>query len=314
MAQEMRDFFPILIAEDNPVSRKFLEKSLTMAGYSVISAENGRDALEILENDFYPIVITDWMMPEKNGLELCRAIRSHNLPGYVFIVLLTANDSKEDIIAGLEAGADDYLTKPFNHAELMARLNSGKRILQLERSLKIANEEIRILSVTDPLTKIYNRVYLNERLPQEISRAKRYGHSMSLIMSDIDHFKKVNDSYGHHAGDITLKSFVDCLKQSIRGDIDWVARYGGEEFLIVLPETSLEGAFQTAERLRLSVSEMSIDIEGKEIGITASFGLSSFNPSQHNDKISPESMIGQADKCMYQAKKKGRNRVEGEAL
>ncbi|MCD6296781.1 MAG: diguanylate cyclase [Deltaproteobacteria bacterium] len=310
----MSNFFPILIAEDNPVSRKFLEKSLVRGGYTVMAAENGREALEILDKDFFPIVITDWMMPEKNGLELCRAIRSHTFPGYVFIVLLTANDSKEDVIAGLEAGADDYLTKPFNYAELMARLNAGKRILQLERSLKMANEEIRILSITDSLTKIYNRVCLTERLPREISRAKRYGHTMSLIMCDIDHFKKVNDSYGHHAGDITLKAFADCLKQSIRDNVDWVARYGGEEFLIVLPETSLEGACQTAERIRRGVSEMVINIEGEEISITASFGLSSFNSSEHNEKSTPESMIEQADKCMYQAKKNGRNRVEGEAL
>ncbi len=314
MAQEMTDFFPILIVEDNPVSRKHLEMSLTKAGEKVISAKNGREALENFEKDFFPIVITDWIMPEKNGLELCRAIRNHTLQGYVFIVLLTANDSKRDIIAGLEAGADDYLTKPFNNAELMARLNTGKRILRLERSLKKANEEIRKLSITDPLTGIYNRVYLTDRLPQEIKRARRYGHPLSLIMCDIDHFKRINDSYGHHAGDITLKAFVGYLKQSIRGNVDWVARYGGEEFLIVLPETGLECACRAAERIRHSVSEMAVNIEGKEISITASFGLSSFNPSEYNEKISPESMIEEADKFMYQAKRKGRNGVEGRAL
>ncbi|MCK4485137.1 MAG: diguanylate cyclase, partial [Desulfobacterales bacterium] len=258
----MKNSFPILIAEDNPVDRKLLEKMLVKAGYEVVSAENGREALMILKKDFFPLVITDWIMPEMNGLELCRAIRSHHFPGYIFIVFVTVKDSEDDIIAGLEAGADDYLTKPFNKAELMARLKAGTRILELERSLKKANERIKILSITDPLTGAYNRAYLTERLPQEIARAKRYRHPLSLIMCDIDFFKKINDSYGHQAGDTILTGFVDSLRGSIRKGIDWVARYGGEEFLIVLPETNIQGACQVAERLRTLVSESVFTVKG----------------------------------------------------
>lgn len=148
--------FPILIVEDNAVSRKLLEKALIKAGHEVVSAENGREALEIFNGKFFPIILTDWLMPEMNGIELCKTIRESSTERYVFIILLTAKDSKDDIVLGLEAGADDYLTKPINNAELMARLNTGKRILELESSLKEANEEIKLLSITDPLTGCYN--------------------------------------------------------------------------------------------------------------------------------------------------------------
>ena len=214
----MKHQFPILIAEDNPVSRKLLEKTLVKAGYETVSMENGRKALEIFNKRFFPIVLTDWMMPEMDGLELCRAIRENDSAssGYVFIILLTAKDHKEDIVKGLEGGADDYLTKPFDHAELIARLNTARRILELEKSLRDANEEIRILSITDPLTKTYNRGYLNDRLPNEIKKARRYGHPLSLILCDIDHFKRVNDTYGHQVGDEVLREFT-----SNRSGLTW---------------------------------------------------------------------------------------------
>ena len=307
----MEDNFPILIAEDNPVSRKLIEKALIKAGHEVVSVENGRKALEMFNKSFFPIVLTDWVMPEMDGLELCRAIRETDTPGYVFIVLLTANDSKDDIVTGLKAGADDYLTKPFNHAELIARLNTGKRILDLERSLKEANEEIKILSVTDPLTGCYNRNYLNEHLLMEINRARRYKHPLSLILSDIDHFKNVNDTHGHLVGDHVLKEFVKCFMEVIRHNVDWVARYGGEEVLIVLPETDVKSATRLAERLRSNLSQRVIEIQGKQISITASFGITGFDPTTPDEKISPEYMINEADKFMYQAKKEGRNRVRG---
>ncbi len=302
----MSDNFPILIAEDDPVSRKLLEKVLIKAGNKVVSVENGQKALELFNDKFFPIVLTDWMMPEMDGLELCRAIRKNTYPGYVFIILLTAKDSKDDIIRGLGAGADDYLTKPFSHAELIARLNTGKRVLELERSLKDANEEIRILSITDPLTGTYNRGYMTERLPQEIKRARRYSRALSIILCDIDHFKKVNDTYGHLVGDRVLKDFAQCIRHSIRQDVDWTARYGGEEFLIVLPETDVNGASVMAERLKSELSQRVTETQGKKISITASFGVTGFGPDTPDEMISPEAMISKADKYLYQAKREGR--------
>ena len=305
-----KDSFPILIAEDDAVSRKLLEKSLTKAGHHVVAAANGRMAFEMFRETFFPMVLTDWMMPEMDGIALCRAIRNHVSPGYVYIVFLTAKDSKDDIVTGLEAGADDYLTKPFHPTELMARLKTGKRILELERSLKIANEEIRILSITDHLTGCFNRGYMTSHLPEEINRASRYGRPLSLIMCDIDRFKNVNDSRGHVTGDSVLKLVVDSIQKALRKDIDWAARYGGEEFLIVLPETDREGAWVVAERLRQMMAEKPIKTEDHEVAVTASFGLASFDPGT-DVPPSAEALIKEADRHLYQAKREGRNKVEG---
>jgi len=305
------DTLAVLIAEDNPVSRRLLEKSLKRAGHQVVCAQNGREAFEIFKHSFFPMVLTDWMMPEMDGIELCKAIRTHDSPGYVFIVFLTSKDAKDDIIAGLEAGADDYLTKPFHNSELIARLKTGKRILDLERSLKNANEEIRTLSITDPLTGAFNRGYLMNRLPEELNRAERYDHPLSLLICDIDRFKNVNDSYGHLAGDAVLRHLVKCLNGSIRQGIDWIARFGGEEFFIILSETDHEGALAVAERLRVSFSADSIQFEGQRIDVTASFGVATRDASMQ-EEVSSEDLIKKADRCLYQAKEDGRNRVRGE--
>jgi len=306
--------FPILIVEDNPVSRKVLEKNLIKAGFDVVSVEDGQAALKAFQDRFFPIVLSDWLMPGMDGLELCQAIRKKPLAGYVFFILLTAKDSKDDIIRGLQAGADDYLTKPVHHAELMARIRTGMRILDLEKSLKAAAEEIKALSVTDPLTGCFNRRYLNERFPQEIRRSRRYGRSLSIVLCDIDHFKRINDNYGHASGDQVLKAFVRCLTDSIRKEIDWVVRYGGEEFLLVLPETECHFALQAAERLRKKVEAQAMELEHDRVTITSSFGVTGFNAETPDDRISTVQMMEQADRHLYQAKNQGRNRVLGQIL
>jgi diguanylate cyclase (GGDEF)-like protein len=310
----MNDSYPVLLVEDDPISRKILENILLKEGFDVTTVENGRIAIELFKNRFFPIVLTDWLMPEMEGPDLCRAIRDQKPEGYVYIVLLTSKDSKADIISGLEAGADDYLTKPAHRDELVARIKNGLRILELEKSLKEANEEIRILSITDPLTGAYNRGYLNERLPQEIKRSIRYRHPLSLILSDIDHFKKVNDRFGHLAGDHVLKEFVQSILESIRDQIDWAARYGGEEFLVVLPETDFNGAMLLAERLREACSQRIITIQEQQISITASFGVTGLASEMPVSDISGEILLQQCDACLYQAKNQGRNRVIGQAL
>lgn len=308
------DNFPILIAEDDAVTRMLLKKTLIKEGHEVVSVKNGQKAFDLFQERFFPIILTDWMMPEMDGLELCRAIRKRVNPGYVFIVLLTAKDSHDNIITGLEAGADEYLTKPFNRAELIARLNTGKRFLEQDRALRKANEEIRILSITDPLTGCSNRGCLNKRLPQEIQRAGRYNRPLSIVMCDIDHFKKVNDTYGHQAGDTVLKEFSNRINDSIRDKVDLLARYGGEEFLVTLPETDLDGALNLAERLRRVISEKKFDIETKKIKITASFGVAGFDSYNAGDEISFDTLINRADKYLYQAKNEGRDRVVGGRL
>ena len=305
--------FHVMLAEDNPVSRKLLEKTLIKAGYEVTSAADGREALTIFNKKFFPIVVTDWIMPEMNGIELCRAIRQKTkLAGYVFIIILTGKDTKNDIVEGLSAGADDYLTKPFNKSELIARLNTANRILKLEQSLLKANQKIKKLSITDTMTGCYNRSYLTERLDHEIKRSMRYKTELAILLCDIDHFKKVNDTYGHQTGDLVLKEFVKCIQGQIRNNVDWIARYGGEEFLIVLPETNLSHACVVAERLRLAISKMSIKTIENKIQITASFGVSGLDSYSPDKNINAETLINTADKYLYQSKKTGRNKVTSE--
>ncbi len=311
----MNHTYKILLAEDNPVSRKLVEKTFNKAGYDVASVTDGREALELFNNTFFPIIVTDWMMPNMDGLELCRAIRENTkYSGYVYLIILTGKDEKDNIIEGLEAGADDYLVKPFNQSELVARLKTADRILELERSLLTANEKVRMLSITDPLTGCFNRGHLTEYFPQETSRAKRYKLSLSTILCDIDHFKKVNDTYGHQTGDMVLNEFVKCIKEVIRENIDWVVRYGGEEFLMVLPETDVSSACIVAERLRKVISDRSIKIKENVIQITASFGVSGFDFSSPDKTISMEEMINEADKYLYQAKREGRNKVRAREI
>lgn len=303
----------ILLVEDSRTQALKIQLMLEDHGYHVTIAQNGLEAMNILLSNRISIVISDWIMPEMDGYELCRAVRRHDFGSYVYLILLTAKDSKDDIIEGLEAGADDYLTKPVDDSELIARLTTAERIIRLESSLKLRNKEIALLAITDPLTEIFNRAYMNTNLPKTIKRAVRYKQQLSIIICDIDHFKNINDKYGHHMGDIILRSFAQSLNSSLRKDIDWVARYGGEEFIIVLPETGLNSAKIIAERLRHKVSEETPD-EENTIKITASFGIASLSHGENKSYLSASEMIKAADKCMYQAKEQGRNRTVGISL
>jgi diguanylate cyclase (GGDEF)-like protein len=302
--------FPILVVDDDIISRTVVQKYLAKAGFEVLCASNGKEAMAIFNQQFCPIVLTDWMMPEVTGPQLCRMIRETKTDGYVFIILITSRDSKTDIVSGLEAGADDYLTKPIHQAELIARINTGVRILKLEKSLKRANDEIRLLSITDSLTGCFNRAYLGEQFPQELSRSQRYQHHLSVVLVDLDHFKKINDTYGHQAGDLVLKSVANCLIGQVRAKVDWTVRYGGEEFLIVLPETDCAGARIMAERVRMAISNISIQVTGTQIQVTASFGVACVNFRQkQKPAVTMEELINKADEQLYRSKREGRNRV-----
>jgi diguanylate cyclase (GGDEF)-like protein len=301
----------ILLVEDEPTTRLLTSRQLTRAGYEVVVVGNGTEALAMLKKRFFPMMLTDWDMPEMNGVALCKAVREMPLEGYVYTILLTAREGKANVIEGLAAGADDYLTKPPDDNELRARLNTGRRILKLEQSLRAASRRIHLLSITDPLTNTYNRRYLMERLPQEIERARRYTRPLSIVLCDADHFKHVNDTHGHQVGDEVLKGFATLLMNSCRKDIDWVVRYGGEEFLIVLPETLLPDAIAYAEKMRSAIAAHSFPMSQGTLGVTASFGVADLGSMPAQTDTGVDRLIGCADLCLYRSKELGRNRVTG---
>jgi two-component system cell cycle response regulator len=304
----------ILLAEDDPVTRMLMTRFLKKAGYEVDAVSNGSEALDKMTARYYPMLVTDWEMPEMDGASLCKAVRNLQLDGYVYALLLTARDSKDNIIAGLEAGADDYLIKPVHEAELIARLNAGRRILNLEHSLRVANQRNRILSITDALTGAYNRRYLMEQLPRELERCRRYGYPLSVLMCDIDLFKTINDARGHAAGDEVLQQFAARAQKSIRSNSDWVARYGGEEFLIVLPETGQAGAVTVAEKIRTVTAATPFATRTGDAAVTASFGVASTGAQGPDIGLRVDALIRCADECLYRSKQSGRDRTSGSEM
>lgn len=305
---------PILLVEDEPTTRLMAAHQLRRAGYDVEVAENGLQALERLRQRLFPILLTDWEMPVMDGVALCRAVRGARFDGYVYIILLTARDRKANVIEGLEAGADDYLTKPVNDQELFARLQTAQRILRLEQSLRTANQRNILLSITDALTGTYNRHHLMRQLPKELDRTRRYARPLSAVLCDIDNFKKINDSRGHQVGDDVLVQFAALLQHSIRSEVDWVVRYGGEEFLVVLPETDFGAALAYAERIRKQLEASGVELAGESLPVTASFGVTSYSGTTDQIECSVDDLIAAADACLYRSKRKGRNRVIGKSF
>lgn len=303
--------FPILVVDDNLLQRTVLEASLKATGFDVVVAENGKQGLDIFRHGYYPIVMTDWVMPEMSGLELCRAIRSDDSGRYTYIILLTSQDSKNDIIAGLEAGADEYLIKPVHHAELVSRLKTAKRILELESSQQRYIEEIKSLSLIDPMTGVFNRRYLDEHVSQEIKRAYRYERSLTLILVSINRFRDVIGEHGHYSGDVMLKRCADCLTESIRKDVDWLARYGEESFMVVLAETDMAEGMIVAKRLRLRIASLAIRMYEKDVRVTASFGVAGFTASQQKMGMTADVLMDNADRCLTKTREECGETIRG---
>ncbi|MEA3349246.1 MAG: diguanylate cyclase [Chloroflexota bacterium] len=301
----------VLIVDDDPVLRKLLQRALIQMEYQVRVAKDGCEAWDILQREPLQLVVTDWVMPEMDGLALTRKIRKAEMPGYVYIVILTGQEGIENIVDGLDAGADDYLMKPFRPKELQARLRVGERVLDLERRLKAARDKMRDLAMHDELTGLWNRRAFYEHANAELGHAIREKCDLSLIMLDIDHFKVVNDRYGHLVGDEILKMVTDTIEENLR-PYDKVGRWGGEEFIILLPTTSLSKAATIAERLRVSVSSTGLsfslgqDGRDEELHVKISLGVAGI---EAGESISFDTLVGRADDMLYKAKREGRNRV-----
>jgi diguanylate cyclase (GGDEF)-like protein len=294
----------MLIADDDLVSRRLLERTLVALGHEVVSVGDGLAAVTaLLAPDGPRIAILDWMMPGATGLEVCRLVRKQAGP-YVYILLLTARDRREDIVTGLDAGADDFLTKPFDALELRARLRPGKRVIDLEDGLIRTKEAYRELAIRDSLTGLWNRRMILDQLGSELHRAEREGKALGVAIADLDHFKRVNDTLGHAAGDAVLREVAERMRSAVR-DCDSVGRYGGEEFLLVLPGCDGPAGLQVAERVRLRVARTPVQAGDEAVPITVSLGLAF---SRRAD-VEPEALIQAADEALYRAKAAGRNRV-----
>jgi len=296
----------ILIADDESISRHMLHALLEKWGYEVVSAEDGDSAWVKLKAPGAPrMALLDWMMPGQNGVDVCRALRKERPEPYTYILLLTAKDSKDGVVEGLESGADDYLTKPFNPQELKARIRVGVRLLELEDNLVQAREAMRFKATHDPLTGMWNRGAILESLEKEVWRSRREGLSLGLLIADLDHFKSVNDTYGHPVGDTVLREVTRRMATDVR-PYDAVGRYGGEEFLVLLPGCNDSETRAKAERLREAVSGELIATAGGNLKITMSVGgvATSEWPQDTSNQI-----LQRADAALYRAKKEGRDRT-----
>jgi diguanylate cyclase (GGDEF)-like protein len=299
----------ILIAEDNKISRRMLEKVFDGYEYEVISACDGDEAWKILEEPDHPrLLVLDWMMPGITGVEIVRRLRERPDGHTYYIMILTSLDTPADISFALDGGADEFVSKPYHADALRARSNVGRRIVNLHstlsekmRMLEEANATISHLAATDELTGLYNRRFFNESLTKYLSASKRHSFHISVIMTDVDKFKAVNDTYGHSAGDRILKICAGTMSSQARTE-DIVARWGGEEFIVLLPYTNLEGASIVAERIRVALA--SDCLAGSSMSVTASFGV-----AELQDGEDAEALLRRADRALYRAKDEGRNRV-----
>lgn len=295
----------ILVADDDPVIRRILQASLHRDGHEVVAVGDGQSAWEAVQQQPCRLVITDWVMPGLDGPELVRRIRTAGFPWYTYIILLTARSDKADVVSGLEAGADDYLSKPFNPAELRARVGIGLRILDLEDRLSQARDQLAVLAAHDSLTGLLNRRSIREYAEAALHQAVRAGTAISVILLDLDHFKDVNDRYGHQAGDDALRLVAETISAALRTG-DRVGRMGGEEFLVVLPDTALDQATAVAERIRRRVAARPLTLpDGTRVPLRLSAGVATAPP------VAPalDVLLQQADAALYRAKRGGRNQV-----
>lgn len=296
----------VLVAEDDTVSREYIATLLKHQGMQVVIAEDGHEAVALARDGQLDLALLDIMMPGLDGLDCCRLIKGMMQDGFLPVMLLTARADTDSRVTGLRIGADDYVCKPFDERELLARINNLLRLKRMHDQIIEAKERLAALAVRDDLTELYNYRYLQTRVNDEFKRAERYREPLSCVMVDIDHFKRINDRHGHDAGDAALREVAERLRKAVR-EVDVVARYGGEEFLLILPSTNFSGALSVAERVWRSMGgEPFVFAGGQTERVTASVGVAVF-PSR--DIKTKDQLLKAADRALYQAKHEGRDRI-----
>jgi two-component system, cell cycle response regulator len=298
----------VLVVDDSPVHRKLVEHALEGNPYSLVFAKSGREALDLCARHPPAIVITDWMMPDLSGLDLCQRLRSDVHREYTYIILLTSIAEKDNVVKGLAAGADDYLTKPFDPGELLARIGVGRRIIDLHRQIDAKNRLLEELAHSDALTRLPNRRAIEDWAARQLRGAARHGFPYWVVLADLDSFKSINDTYGHVGGDALLQKFADLLKTIIRSS-DICGRLGGDEFLVVITHVEADAIMKTVERFREKLAAQQFEIGNERVSITASFGIAGFSGKETLDFTT---LVRRADKALYAAKNAGRNLIRME--
>jgi two-component system cell cycle response regulator len=295
----------VLIADDDLVSRRLLESRLGRLGYDVVAVSDGLEAQRILLSPDGPrLAILDWMMPGADGLDVCRVVRTE-ASAYVYVIVLTSRDQKDDLVAAFDAEVDDFITKPYEIPELRARLRSGQRVLDLQARLLETQAQLQHQATHDTLTGLWNRAMLHEQLARELAAASRSGEPLAVVMADIDHFKRINDEQGHAAGDAILRETAARMRSVLRSH-DAISRYGGEEFVMLLPRTTPEDARTITERVRVAVASEAVRAGDVDVNVTLSLGIATTLTAPA--ELDP--LLAAADAALYRAKANGRNRVE----
>jgi len=297
--------YQILVVDDSAVSRKLVEHALETSDYSLLFAKSGQEALDLFRQHSPSIVVTDWMMPDLSGLDVCRQIRAHGQREYTYIIVLSSKAEKDHVVKGLAAGADDYLTKPFDPSELLARIGVGCRTVELHREIDAKNQLLEEMAHTDSLTGLPNRRAIEEWAARQLRGAARHGFPMWVVQGDLDSFKNINDSYGHDAGDAVLRRFSEILKGNTRAS-DICGRMGGDEFLLVITHVASEYILSTINRMREEWAGCEFEFGATKVSITASFGVTGFCGKE---PPTFQVLAQQADKALYAAKRAGGNQV-----
>jgi len=300
--------FTIAVVDDDAAIRRLVRLFLRRAGFEVLECTTGEEARVLLQTQQWDLAILDRRLPDLDGVVLAQELKANPDFRTKYLIMLTGEDEQADKVEGLELGADDYITKPFQYPELLARIRAGKRIVDLQNELLETNKRLALLSITDGLTQLHNHRYFQDELARAFEESQRYQRPLSLAMIDIDFFKKFNDTYGHAVGDDVLKGVAHLYRTSVRST-DLVARYGGEEFAVMMPETALDDGIAFAEKIRSIVESTAMPTQAGQLGVTVSIGVASV---PHSRVKTAKELIVAADKALYRAKRNGRNQVQAE--